>query len=132
MRATLAIGVTPLMTTISWLVRKSRRSGGSGSLAEPHLIAESLEPSNEAACDALLGQAVEVGVAEILVPDVTRQHAIRADDDLVRNGDPCSTGPTARSQSMVLVLQIAATPLGRSRRRHIECRLQVDIAPADR
>jgi hypothetical protein len=62
------------------------------------------EPSNEAACDALLGQSIEVGVAEILVPDITRQHAIRADDDLVRNGDPCSTGPTARSQSMVLVL----------------------------
>lgn len=80
----------------------------------------------------MLGQTIEVGVPEILIRDLPREHVPRAlTMILCAIATPARRAPRRARSLWVLILQITATLPGSCRGRNVEGRFQVDIASSD-
>src|SRR5262245_6542701 len=97
-------------------------------LSERDLVAKTLKTTHEVPRRPSPLESVQVGATEIFVRPTCRQHVVRRDKDLVRDGHRRPLGAAAGAKAVELVAQVAAVLSGGGHRGLHEGRSQVDVA----
>src|SRR5690349_11897739 len=98
--------------------------------SELDLVSQRVEPLDQAQCDTLFGQMIEIRLPQIPKSFVAAEHLEHSNQDLVGDRHQRTLGALTGLEPVILGLVVAALPASRRGRRGEQRRLEMRVALA--